>query len=250
VLIRPFVFLRPGSYRWAGFPIPSWKPNTDVDFVGFPTNSFVSKGYNLIGDGNATAAFDQTGDQKDTDPLLDPLDSYGGPTQTHRLQSDSPAIDAGPPTDGDPIACPPPSTDQRGVSRPQGAACDIGAYELQSTYNFSGFFSPVDNPPDINEVKAGRAIPLKFSLGGDQGLDIFESGYPKSVPMACDSTDSVDLVEQTLSDKVSHLTYDATTDNYTYVWKTDKGWADTCRQLVVKLNDGSTEHVADFKFVK
>jgi len=44
--------------------------------------------------------------------------------------------------------------------------------------------------------------------------------------------------------------HDATTDTYTYVWKTDKGWADTCRELVVKLNDGSTEHVADFKFVK
>jgi hypothetical protein len=116
--------------------------NPDVDFVFGTTNSFVSDGYNLIGNGNATGdddpttpdnAFDQTGDQtKVTDPKLDPLDSYGGPTQTHRLKSDSPAIDAGPPTDGDPIACPPPSTDQRGVSRPQESACDIGSFELES----------------------------------------------------------------------------------------------------------------------
>jgi hypothetical protein len=111
--------------------IISANTNTDVDFVGSDTNTFVSKGYNLIGDGNATGAFNQTGDQTGVrDPKFDPLGSYGGPTQTHRLQSDSPAVDAGPPTDGDPIACPPPATDQRGVRRPQGESCDSGAFEL------------------------------------------------------------------------------------------------------------------------
>ena len=45
-----------------------------MDFVDGTTNSFVSKGYNLIGDGNATGAFNQTGDQIGvTDPGLDPL---------------------------------------------------------------------------------------------------------------------------------------------------------------------------------
>ena len=43
--------------------IISANQGTDVDFVGGTTNSFVSKGYNLIGSGNATAGFDQTGDQ-------------------------------------------------------------------------------------------------------------------------------------------------------------------------------------------
>ena len=32
-------------------------------------------------------------------------------------------------------------------------------------FNFTGFFPPVDNPPTINTVKAGSAIPVKFSLG-------------------------------------------------------------------------------------
>src|SRR5215213_5922903 len=58
------------------------------------------------------------------DPLLGPLADNGGPTQTHALQPDSPAIDAA-------VECPPPATDQRGVSRPQGDACDIGAYEVE-----------------------------------------------------------------------------------------------------------------------
>jgi predicted outer membrane repeat protein len=57
------------------------------------------------------------------DPLLAPLASNGGPTQTRALLPGSPARNRV--TSG----CPPPSTDQRGVSRPQGTACDAGAYE-------------------------------------------------------------------------------------------------------------------------
>jgi len=51
---------------------------------------------------------------------------------------------------------------------------------LTPPYDFSGFYSPVDNPPTLNQVKVGRSIPVKFGLGGDQGLDIFAEGYPKS----------------------------------------------------------------------
>jgi fibronectin-binding autotransporter adhesin len=206
-------------------------------------------------DDGTTCGFTASTSKSNTPAGLDPagLQDNGGPTQTIALCSgvNTPAGCTGPSAAIDAaVSCPPPATDQRGVSRPQGSACDIGSFELQSTYDFSGFFSPVDNAPANNEVKAGRAIPVKFSLGGDQGLDIFESGYPKSVEMPCESTASVDAIEQTLSGNSSHLTYDATTDTYTYVWKTDKGWAGTCRQLVVKLNDGSTEHVANFTFVK
>jgi CSLREA domain-containing protein len=56
------------------------------------------------------------------DPLLGPLADNGGPTRTHALLPGSPAIDAASTPD-----CP--TTDQRGVLRPQGAACDIGSYE-------------------------------------------------------------------------------------------------------------------------
>ena len=115
------------------------------------------------------------------------------------------------------------------------------------TYNFTGFFQPVDNLPTFNSVNAGKAIPVKFSLGGDQGLDIFETGYPKSQLIACDSMATVDGIEQTVTAGSSSLSYDSSTDTYTYVWKTEKAWAGTCRQLVVKLDDGSS-HRANFKF--
>ncbi|HVF01460.1 MAG TPA: PxKF domain-containing protein, partial [Rubrobacteraceae bacterium] len=62
------------------------------------------------------------------------------------------------------------------------------------------------------------------------------------------SNASVDPIEQTTA-STSGLTYDKSADQYTYVWKTDKGWAGTSRQLVVKLKDG-TEQKANFTFTK
>jgi uncharacterized repeat protein (TIGR01451 family)/CSLREA domain-containing protein len=80
-----------------------------------------SAGYNLASDAscNLTATTDLT----TTDPLLGPLGNYGGATPTHALLEGSPAIDAGNCSGGAV------TNDQRGVSRPQRAACDIGAYE-------------------------------------------------------------------------------------------------------------------------
>jgi hypothetical protein len=114
-------------------------------------------------------------------------------------------------------------------------------------YDFTGFFQPVDNAPVLNVVKAGSGIPVKFSLGGDQGLSIFLDGYPLSQQIACDTSSPLDNIEQTVNAGGSSLSYDPTADQYTYVWKTSKAWAGTCRQLVVILKDGSIHH-ANFSF--
>jgi hypothetical protein len=114
-------------------------------------------------------------------------------------------------------------------------------------YDFTGFFQPVDNAPVFNSVKGGNSVPVKFSLGGNQGLDIFLSGYPISRQIVCDSSAPMDEVEQTVTAGGSSLSYDPSTDQYTYVWKTNKSWAGTCRQLVVVLKDGSV-HIANFSF--
>lgn len=114
-------------------------------------------------------------------------------------------------------------------------------------YNFTGFFAPIDNPPVFNEMKAGQAAPVKFSLGGNQGLDIFAAGSPSSVQISCGGGDPVAAVEETETAGQSSLSYDATTDRYKYTWKTENSWKNTCRQLNVTLRDG-TVHSAKFKF--
>jgi len=114
-------------------------------------------------------------------------------------------------------------------------------------YNFTGFFQPVDNSPVFNVVKGGSSVPVKFSLGGNQGLDIFLSGYPLSRQISCDLSGPLDPIEQTVTAGASSLSYDPTSDQYTYVWKSEKAWAGTCRQLVVILKDGSI-HTVNFQF--
>jgi Ca2+-binding RTX toxin-like protein len=80
----------------------------------------VSLGHNL--DSGTTCALAGTGDLSGTNPQLANLAANGGPGPTHALLIGSPAIDA-----ADSVGCP--ATDERGVTRPAGAGCDIGAYE-------------------------------------------------------------------------------------------------------------------------
>ena len=68
-----------------------------------------------------------------TDPLLGPLADNGGYTETMALLPGSPALEA-----GNGLICsmiPVDGVDQRGVARPIGIGCDIGAYESQYPYS-------------------------------------------------------------------------------------------------------------------
>jgi hypothetical protein len=116
-------------------------------------------------------------------------------------------------------------------------------------FTFTGFFDPVKNPPVMNQMTAGRAVPLKFSLGGNQGLAIFATGYPTSRLIQCSSLAPIDSVEQTTTAGSSSLSYDAATSTYTYIWKTEKSWAGTCRQVTVQFIDGQT-YTLNFTFTR
>ena len=84
--------------------------------VGQPVKS---SGYNFSSDGSCGLL--STGDVENADPHLGLLADNGGPTLTHLPQRASPVVDAGG------TACT--GTDQRGIARPEGEACDIGAVE-------------------------------------------------------------------------------------------------------------------------
>jgi CSLREA domain-containing protein len=82
-----------------------------------------SMGFNI--DSADDCGFRQTGDQVNTNPNLDgPKLNAPGVTATMALLPGSPAIDAANPRCDQ-------NTDQRGVTRPQGARCDIGAFEVE-----------------------------------------------------------------------------------------------------------------------
>lgn len=109
------------------------------------------------------------------------------------------------------------------------------------------FFGPIAPFPAFNTANAGQSIPLIFSLGGNKGLNIFAPGYPRWQVIACGSTAAVGGTNPTNSN--GGLSYDPLQDRYTYPWKTERSWAGSCRQLVVRYTDGTT-YRANFNFVK
>ena len=103
-------------------------------------NAVTSQGNNLSNDG--TCSLTQPGDRPNTGPVLGPLADNGGATMTHMLLPGSPAMDGA-------LGCAI-AADQRGVGRPQGDACDIGAVEVrQSTFTLCVSISTglITSPP-------------------------------------------------------------------------------------------------------
>lgn len=168
------------------------------------------------------------------------------------LRNDVPVPACDPPASETPAAEPSPCVWER-VDHPNGDISITIATLQASRWNFAlrapvafeGFFAPVDNLAR-NGVRAGAAVPLRFSLGGDRGLDVFAPGSPSSRSVACDTQDPYDEVETTVSAGKSGLTFDTASGTYTYVWKTSTAWTG-CRRLTMLFLDGTTVS-ATFQF--
>ena len=95
--------------------------------IGKPA-TVTSQGYNVSSD-DGGGFLVGPGDQLNTEPMLGPLQDNGGPTFTHELLKNSPAIDA-----GDPNFTPPPFYDQRGPVfwRVRNERIDVGSFEVQA----------------------------------------------------------------------------------------------------------------------
>jgi microsomal dipeptidase-like Zn-dependent dipeptidase len=114
-------------------------------------------------------------------------------------------------------------------------------------YVFNGFVSPIANLPVVNAIKAGQTVPVKFGLGGNHGLDVLPGGTATSAITSCSGTTNDQLIEvPVLTPGANQFTYDAATGLYQFNWKTEQGWANSCRRLLVRLDDG-TVHAADFR---
>jgi CSLREA domain-containing protein len=91
------------------------------------------------------------------DPVLGALASNGGPTQTHALSASSTAA-----IDQATTGCPPPNTDQRGISRPQGSACDIGSFEFQGIVQTA---TPTSTPTQPAATATPTPTPTNTPVG-------------------------------------------------------------------------------------
>ncbi|MCA9071652.1 MAG: cadherin repeat domain-containing protein, partial [Planctomycetaceae bacterium] len=113
--------------------------------------------------------FNKPGDLVGVNPRLDDLKDNGGPTPTHALLPDSPALDAGAPDLLNPSPnVIPPTTDQRGFLRPGPGLNDIGAFEFQNSLAIE------DQSFSIEEhSENGTVIAQVATTGGDGPLRLF-----------------------------------------------------------------------------
>jgi hypothetical protein len=137
---------------------------------GFGT--LIDAGYNLDDDGTCGLS-SSNHSLPNTNPLLDPagLHENGGPTRTIALVPGSPAIDAIPPgVSGCGTSI---TTDQRGVSRPQGSGCDIGAFEVvtpKPTSLATSLSGGGQSGPKIT-VQEGTAVTDQVTVSGENAAN-------------------------------------------------------------------------------
>jgi CSLREA domain-containing protein len=176
-----------------------------------PTGDLTSAGYNI--DRNMTCGLASGTDQQNTDPSLGSLFPNGGPTQTHVLNAGSAGIDEIPAnqcfdTTGSTLL----TADQRGVARPQGTDCDIGAYErgpecgtLASTIVGTGSGETINGTSGSDVIAAGGGGDSVNAGGGadrvcgGDGDDTIRTGTGADADVAFGGDDSTDTGTDTIS---------------------------------------------------
>ena len=114
-------------------------------------------------------------------------------------------------------------------------------------YTWNGFFSPIGNEADVslNLVHAGDLVKIGFGLDGDRGLAVLAS--VTSVPVACPAW-TPHIVPAAGAAAGAGLAFGVSSSHYVFGWQTSTGWAGTCREFQLTLNDGTAAHTAVFMF--
>jgi hypothetical protein len=203
----------------AGNPSPTASRTVHVDTTA-PSASIVCPSSDVVQDSAATAAWTAS----------DTGSGLAGPA------SGTVALATG--AIGTHTASPPEVRDRVGHVAPA-ATC---GYRV--VYAFEGFFAPLVNPPDVNWVGAGEVVPVVFRLNGDRGLGVL-AGEPSSAPASCGGRR--ETVAWTLP-----LTWPGlrlSSGSYTWGFRTDASWSNSCRELVVGFADGTSRRLL-FRFLR
>ncbi|WP_396215740.1 ExeM/NucH family extracellular endonuclease [Gemmatimonas sp.] len=106
-------------------------------------------------------------------------------------------------------------------------------------YTWGGFLTPTRTLPTLTTAAAGFTANVRFSLSGNMGLGILKPGNPLMRPVNCTTLAPLGSLASTTA--VAPLAYVASTASYSYFWRTDRTWAGSCRELVLRFIDGSQQ---------
>jgi hypothetical protein len=111
----------------------------------------------------------------------------------------------------------------------------MGLQPFCTTYAFTGFVAPIVNAPGFNPANAGSSVRISFGLGGNQGTSPFTV---TSAPISC-LTGLPTLTGPIDPPTAVDIDYDGGSQLYHFNWKTQGSWANSCRELLVTVNDGT-----------
>ena len=220
-----------GTYP-AGYPLPTGQPGTFT---------FTVDAFDLAGNrGTATVTY-RVVDR--TPPQITIFSPVAG-AQYHVGDTITPSYVCSDDVDGPRVSCKATPVDTslgthvfRVDSVDSSGNASSASVTYSVLYDFGGFYSPLVAEPASVLLRAGDAVPAKFSLGGDRGLDVLARAAWR--PCGVTTNDS--------STAFGALGYNAKNDRYTFMWTTDKAWAGSCKELVLTLRDGTT-HAAYVSF--
>jgi len=140
--------------------------NTAPNFPAFDVQGMLTANYSLV-EGSSTGIDSGSGNLTGQDPGLGHLQDNGGPTETHALDFNSPAFNA-----GDPDFSTPPDFDQRGTGFPRVAfsRLDMGAFEFQGPIPVSLSIAP--DPANLAEAGGSATIAACLPAGVSAGEDV------------------------------------------------------------------------------
>jgi len=109
------------------------------------------------------------------------------------------------------------------------------------SYDFGGFLWPLDG---AERWTAGRPLLVRFSLGADLGIDAVSAVEVARVECGAG--------EEPAAGKPARLwrpgvRYRERPDRYVFLWRTERSWSGSCRQLLVRLDDDSVQR-AELRF--
>jgi sugar lactone lactonase YvrE len=121
------------------------------------------------------------------------------------------------------------------------------AWTVAGSFLMEGFLAPMANDPTFNLVTAGTRVPMRFRLPDRNGGYVADTTAFESFTVATERCLSNVVTLNDVASGAAGLNFDAATSTYTYNWDTDASWAGTCRNIKLRLIDGS-RHTLMFKF--
>ncbi|HEU5138117.1 MAG TPA: PxKF domain-containing protein [Steroidobacteraceae bacterium] len=120
-------------------------------------------------------------------------------------------------------------------------------WSVAGSFIFDGYLAPMRNDPTYNLVTAGTRVPMRFRLPDRNGGFVSDMTAFQSFTVNSERCISSSVPLNDVATGNAGLSFDPATSTFTYNWDTNAGWAGTCRNVVVRLVDGS-RHTLFFKF--